>query len=188
MVNNLDEYPPFLPSGDYTNRSPQEWTAAEAKVHYNWFLEVLEERTDALLVFFGEEFDFNFCRMLDRLGCKIVPVLRMSYRVMGPFGDASLVEPALSMCIDMGMLIARCLLLIPDIKCRWILCKRGKTYIDYNQPVLLGFPDDPKYGINPCGLSVNLAHGIVRGTEGPSLWREIFEHNRARMRGMPPIA
>jgi hypothetical protein len=58
----------------------------------------------------------------------------------------------------------------PSLK--WDQALKNKKFVDYGQPVLLGFGRVP---LNPVGIVVSLAYGLVRNWKSEKALRGLFD-------------
>lgn len=66
-----DEYPiTFHPSG-LEERRPQTWTDDKASGYFDWIVDTFEQRTDALLRYFDEDFSKPSVDLLRSLGSRV---------------------------------------------------------------------------------------------------------------------
>src|SRR5258708_6940578 len=111
-------YPVFAPPLPFAAKSGRDWTPEEATAFLRWTAEILEVRTDALAVYFGERIDNNSAEtVLKRIGPAVKHALtRFSQERELPSAFAHAVATrrlsvdGLSLAADLGLLMARLLL------------------------------------------------------------------------------
>ena len=89
-----------------------------------------------------------------------------------PVSSRVLTNRTISLAVDIGMYLSQ-LFLRNNSSLRWDQLFRGKTYIDYGQPVLMGFID--KVPRNPIRVITTLAYGLINKTNTDNGLRAIYD-------------
>jgi hypothetical protein len=86
--------------------------------------------------------------------------------------DQELTNKTFSQAMDVGMYLAGVFKKeFPGL--RWNMSLKNKKYVDYGQPVLIGFKGDVPF--NPVRMMVVLAYGIAKKTRSSRSLRELFD-------------
>jgi hypothetical protein len=98
--------------------------------------------------------------------------LQASSPMLSSPSPVQLTNRSLSLAIDVGMYFARTLeRTYPQLT--WKQFLDNKRFVDYGQPVLIGFGPVP---LNPVRVAITLAYGIARGTKSGKRLGEIFDY------------
>lgn len=168
----IDEYPLFVPPDRLTSKGRENWSATEAAEYRDWFLGVLETRVGELTKKLEEPCGNSPSDHLRALGEKAVLLLKKA-----PFSEESptgrrLTNKGYALAADMGLLVAKYLLLqLPD-KLRWETIRKPKSELSYNLPVLKGFSFNY---LDPVGGSTAEASAVLRGQRDADTWKRIYE-------------
>jgi hypothetical protein len=168
----------------------------ELRAYAVWFHAVSDERISELSKVITSTIGFeNWVAdlkppSLDRLGewyatqveARIRTTEEMKYWTEGQklsieVKNKELTNKTFSMALDIGFYLGRVFISeFPNL--RWSQSFGSKNFIDYGQPILLGFGSVP---LNPVRLVVVLARGLVDGTQSGKGLREIFEVRSKRV-------
>jgi len=99
-----------------------------------------------------------------------------SFNAQAPYpierSDRELTNRTFSLAMDIGMYLSQVLLRNqPSLK--WDQPFANKRYIDYGQPILIGFAE--KEEVNPVSLTVTLAYGLLKRTRTGGRLRELYD-------------
>jgi hypothetical protein len=89
-----------------------------------------------------------------------------------PMSSRVLTNRTISLAVDIGMYLSQ-VLLRNNSSLKWDQLFRGKTYIDYGQPVLIGFID--KVPRNPVRVITTLAYGLIDKAKPENGLRVIYD-------------
>jgi hypothetical protein len=95
-----------------------------------------------------------------------------SARVPNPMQTTELTNRTFSLAIDLGMYLSQ-VLLRNHSSLQWDQPFGSKRFIDYGQPVLVGFAGNVPF--NPVGMMVTLAYGLAKKTRPGEGLREICD-------------
>ena len=178
----MNTYPLFVPPPDLSGVQPRDWSARQADQYMHWLISVIDQRTDALLSFYGESYPRrdDVEPLLSRIGAKAVETLRQrEFSASSPSGP-QLTDRGFALAADLGLLTARLLLEHGNGSEQWTVQRRPKSDAFYNHPVLAGFGPVP---LEPVGGSIAEAHAVLRGDRSADAWKRIFSHWRAKVPG-----
>jgi hypothetical protein len=165
-----------------------EMSKPELREYYRWFLQMIPSRIaeltgavkrtpgfedwksdfspsslDALGNWFGTQVETRARteEELDELAAKL------------PLGvsNRELTNRTISLCVDIAMYLSQ-IVLQNNSALKWDQNRRAKKYIDYGQPVLVGFID--KIPINPVRVISTFAYGLNDKTYTGNRLREIY--------------
>lgn len=172
MIEAAD-YPRFVPPAPLADRTPRDWTKAEAKRYRVWIETVLETRTDALLDTLGEDLQRPFSSLLERVGSKATRLLQQPGFCRKGAGDVELTDAGYALAADLGLLVARSLLLVCRENVDWHVVEKPKSDVSYNLPVLRG---SGHASLEPVGGSVAEVYALLRGKREPSIWCTMYSY------------
>jgi hypothetical protein len=173
-----------------------EMPKAELKEYFAWFQGVLPQRLDQLAMTVKETAGLETWRAdftpssLDALGEWFVTQVETRQRTQDEIQDIEsqarpehpltipdndlaneLSNRTFSLAMDVGMYLSQAFIKNhPNV--RWDQPFGNKRFVDYGQPVLIGFSSAP---LNPVRILVTLAYGVVRKTRTGKRLREIYE-------------
>jgi hypothetical protein len=169
----------------------REMSKQELKDYFQWFLDVLPTRirelasavrqtpgfetwqldgTPASLNALGEWFATQ-AEAGQRTSEERVEIAnRSAYPI--DISNEELTNRTFSLAMDVGMYLAQ-VLLKNHPSLRWEQPFGSKKFVDYGQPVLVGFGAAP---LNPVDIAVTLAYGLVSKRRGGQRLREIYDH------------
>jgi hypothetical protein len=192
----MTEYPRFPMPVELLGREPRQWSGKEATSYLDWVRHILDERVARLLDYFGDDGSGTAEEQLERLGLMVADVLpsdRFSHEMERrgtaiEKGGRTFVLPApegrtltaegYALAMDMGLLVAKLVLAAGNHK--WTVLRRPKSEFRYNHPVLIRTDVDDPLPFGPMFASVGQAHGVLAGTRGPEVWREMYQSAMVR--------
>lgn len=188
---STEPYPLFIPPAPLHPKDRREWSPKEAQAYYDWLLSILKERTDSLLTYFGEQLgepEETLMRMGEKVAAALrtqeffehsegEPILLKQKHVVVTEGGPTLTNRGYALAADMGLLVARLLLEACGSKLRWEILKKPKREFSFNLPVLVGFD---KLFLEPVGGCITEAQAVLRGQEGPDVWKRTFVFWKAK--------
>jgi hypothetical protein len=161
----------------------------ELRDYYHWFQEVIPERIDQLTFAVTSSPGFEDWRpnfkpqSLNRLGTWFAGQVETRPRTQDEIdklaerppritSDRELTNRTISLSIDIGMYLSETLLKnVPSLQ--WDQAFGSKKYIDYGQPVLVGFDDG--IPMNPVRVITGLAYGLLDGSDRGNRLREFYD-------------
>jgi hypothetical protein len=175
----------------------REMSKKELQNYYHWFREVIPERINELTSavrtsnsFEDWEPDYN-PSSLNLLGKWFATQVQMRSRSQDeideitakfpfPRSDRELTDRTISLAMDISMYLSQTLLRNNPLL-DWDQPFGSKKFIDYGQPVLVGF----MHGIpvNPVGVVTTLAYGLIRKTKTGMGLREMYDKLNKQARG-----
>jgi hypothetical protein len=168
----------------------REMSKQELKDYFRWFFNVLPQRTSELAEAVRQSPGFETWQpdqsptSLDKLGEWFAAqaetrqrtpderqeiARRSAYPIEVP--NAELTNRTFSLAMDIGMYLSQVLLKNHPLL-QWEQPFGNKKFIDYGQPVLVGFGAVP---FNPVRMLVTLAYGLVSKKETGKGLRELYE-------------
>lgn len=191
---SLTPYPLFIVPEEFPAVPHRELPRPIARKYFEWFTGIYTERIPVLLDYFNEHLTGSCSDDLRRLGMKIAelvllaqfsympedPVMiepRPGYRLQVP-PEPKLTGEGISMAVDMGCLLASCILHL-DERITWHFVTRPKKLLEYQQPTLI----EPWIGIpfDPVDLSIGYCTGIYKKIRLSDIWAICYEHIKARV-------
>jgi hypothetical protein len=168
----------------------REMSKPELKAYFRWFLEILPARIQGLTEAVRESPGFGAWQAdespssLDPLGDWFAAQAETRPRTTqeqqdilarSPYpieiSDYELTNRTFSIAIDIGMYFSQ-VLLKQHSSLRWEQPFGSKRFVDYGQPVLVGFGVVP---FNSVRMMVTLAYGLVSGEKAGRSLRQIFD-------------
>lgn len=170
----------------------REMSKKELKADFQWFQEIMPERvaelTSAVKSSPGyEDWKADFSpNSLNAIGEWFTTQMEVRLLTQGEIDefnakvpypieqpDTELTNRTFSLAIDIGMYLSQVFLKNhPTLK--WDQPLGGKRHIDYGQPVLVPFYGG-KVPLNPVGMVVGLACGLLKGTRKGKGLREFYD-------------
>jgi hypothetical protein len=159
-------------------------------VDYNrWFLDVLPERIDELgkavnsSPGFGDWKPTYLPDSLNTLGKWFAAQVQtrqhtpeelssIPSHVMEWVSEGELTNQTISLSMDVGMYLGQ-LLLLNNPSLKWDQIFGSRKFIDYGQPVLVGFKGDVP--LNPVHIVVTLAYGLAKKARDSKDLRKIYD-------------
>lgn len=86
--------------------------------------------------------------------------------------DEELTNRTFSLAMDVGMYFSQ-VLVNNHPSLRWEQLLNDKKYVDYGQPVLVGFGSVP---LNPVQIAITLAYGLVSKKQSEKRLRELYDY------------
>lgn len=169
----------------------REMSRQELKEYFRWFLDVSPVRIRELTKALRETSGFEGWQAdetplsLDRLGEWFATQVearvrtddermeiagRSNYPIEVP--SEELTSRTFSLAMDVGMYLGR-VLVRNHPSLQWDLPLGDKKFVDYGQPVLVGFGAVP---MNPVRLVVTLAYGLLSNKQSGKRLREIYDY------------
>ena len=168
----------------------KEMSNKELTDYFAWFQCILPQRLDQLELVVKTTQGFDAWRAdctvesLDLLGCWFAGQVEMRPRtkdeiqeIAGRLAfpidvpDEELTNKTFSLAMDVGMYLSKVFFKsYTDI--RWDQPFGNKKFVDYGQPVLMGFGSIP---FNPVRMSVTLAYGVASQRESGKSLRELYD-------------
>lgn len=168
----------------------REMSKSELKHYFQWFMDVLPQRVNELAGAVRETPEFNVWEAnympasLDMLGQwfagqvetrgrtqEEVQKIRNQQQFPMDIPNEELTNRTFSLAMDVGMYLGQVLLKThPSLK--WEQPLGSKRFVDYGQPSLSGFG---RVTLNPVGIVVTFAYGLVSRKRTGSGLREIFD-------------
>lgn len=161
------------------------WTKREAKLFYQWYLDILPERTAIAKQFLGVEQIQDPCELFDAIGEKVVPLLQDSpftvfVESTEPMTRGQIL-PELTLAgntlaiFDLGMICAS-QLLCDRPTLAWKMAEGPKIMNDHYHPVLSGFRSswlnfDPIDDVSGVAMKMLHAHDTKELTEFYLRWK-----------------
>ncbi len=168
----MKDYPLFIPPMEVSEKQYHDWTTAEAKLYFNWFISIKQDRCNYLMEYLEERLTNNHEEDLMRIGLKIKHCLFKE-----PFSQLSnnrkyeITNKGLAIAADIGILVS-CLIIRINPKVSWKIWKKGKRDLSYNLPVMIGFSKIDY--IEPIRISTADARLILCDEKGESAWWEMY--------------
>lgn len=163
----------------------------ELKEYFQWFRAVMPERIAELTITIKQTQGFEKWEpdqtpaSLDVLGQWFMAHVETRQRTKeerqeimdrSPYSieisDKELTNQTFSLAMDIGMYLSQ-VFLKNHPSLRWEQPLRNKKYIDFGQPVLIGFGPVP---FNPVQILITLAYCHADGTHGGKRLREIYDY------------
>jgi hypothetical protein len=161
----------------------------ELREYYAWFQDIMPQRIDELASAVRLSPGFETWRpdykpdSLNALGHWFAAQVQtrpltteeeeeFSALVPNPRKTWELTNRTLSLAMDLGMYLSQ-VLLRNHSSLQWDQPLGSKRFIDYGQPVLMGFVR--KVPFNPVGMMVTFAYGLARKTRTGKGLREIYD-------------
>jgi len=152
-----------------------EWSRSEAREVLDWLMGTLESRTDAFIERIGGSWAEDRDRVLDRAEAASRSLVRSSGFIQS--GDGSqkialrgriidyddgphLTAAGEALGVDLGLLLARYLVLELGDAIGWETERHGRTHVSYNLPVLRGGND----AFDPMLIGRNVAYALHKGS------------------------
>jgi hypothetical protein len=188
------QYPPFDSPRQVSGKDPTDWTKAEARLYFDWLVGQVEPRSTSLLRWLGVNDRPDHASVVRDAGTKAVELFR-SPVFSGPGETVPVVlkghqfeydtgptlsADGLALGADIGLLVARYLVVDFGDKVRFEVGGPPKSWIWHNRPVLAGGGIDP---FDPTGASIANAYGVLRGQREGSIWAQMYDHAAARLEG-----
>jgi hypothetical protein len=171
-----------------------EMSRKELRAYFKWFQEITPERIEQLAATVQSAAGFESWRAdfspgsLDGLGEWFTTQIETrprtqeeidAFNAQSPFpiklSDSELTNRTFSLAMDIGMYLNQ-VLLRNQTYLKWDQPLGGKTFIDYGQPVLVGFQGGD-YPFNAVRVLVTLAYGLRDKKFGGGRLREIYDVN-----------
>ena len=86
--------------------------------------------------------------------------------------EGELTERTISLAMDVGMYLSQ-VFVRNEPSLRWDQIFGSSRFIDYGQPVLVGFTS--KVPFNPVRMVITVAYGLAKGTSDGKRLREIYD-------------
>jgi hypothetical protein len=169
----MKDYIFFKPPDEVASIKAKLWDAKQAKVYFDWFISVKDDRVEYLLTSTDENLTGNHTIDLKRIGKKVTSFLQKP-----PFsglenGELVITNKGLALIADLSLLISK-LIIERHPQIIWKIVKRPKGDISYNLPALFEFPLVGH--IELMRGSIAEAKAILRGEKTDSIWLEIYEY------------
>lgn len=169
----MKDYIFFKPPDEVANIKAKLWNAKQAKVYFDWFISVKDDRVEYLLTSIDETLTGNHKIDIRRIGKKVTGFLKKP-----PFsgleeGELVITNRGLALIADLSLLISK-LIIERHPQIIWKIVKRPKGDISYNLPSLFEFPLIGH--IELMRGSIAEAKAILRGEKTDSIWLEIYEY------------
>lgn len=176
-------YPLFNPPRPLSEKPHREWSKSEAEEYRKWLVRSIDERTNALLHYFGLDADASEARdLLLRLGSLVAAcIAEAEFSERQPDGTRTLTNAGHALAADAGLLTARLLLRATVGRLRWEVVRKPKSDISYNLPVLAGFSNN--LTLDPVGGSVAEATAVLAGRRSGDAWARILDFWGSRASG-----
>lgn len=175
-----------------------EMSKKELRDYFRWFLDVTPERINELASAVKsspgfEDWEPDYTpTSLNALGSWFAVQIQTRPRTheeieeiaaQSPFprSGQELTNRTISLAMDIGMYLSE-VLLRNNPSLRWDQLFGSKRFIEYGQPVLVGFVHDTP--INPVGAMTTLAYGLVRKTKTGRSLREMYD----KLQKQAPVA
>lgn len=170
---NIKDYPLFIPPEEVNSKKPREWSYEEAKMYFDWFMSVKDDRVEYLLTVFDEEVACDNEKYLKRIGQKVFDVLHKEPFSTDESSGKAITNRGLALAADMALLVAKLIMQkYPGIK--WNIVKSPKSDVSFHLPALFKFP---KLGhIETIGGSIANSKAILRGEETYDIWWKMFKY------------
>jgi hypothetical protein len=168
MMTFETPYPPFIPPAPLAEKTPPEWSRAEAKAYAEWLGACRDDRRLALIRFFGMDQTAPPVSLLAPLGERVAAALRADSFARG----GRLTNEGHAVAADMGLLLAAALQQT-NTHLSWDVVLKPKSDVSYHQPVLVGF------GVlvfDPLLISTTQAFGVAKGTKDGTAWQRVFDY------------
>jgi len=152
-----------------------EWSRSEARAVLDWLIQILQPRTDAFVERIGGSWAEDRDRMLDRAEANSRSLLRspgfiepgqgsqkiaLRGRIIAYDDGPQLTAAGEALGVDLGLLLARYLVLDLGDAVRWETERHGRTHVSYNLPVLRGGND----AFDPMLIGRNVAYALYNGS------------------------
>jgi len=169
----------------------REMTKKELKAYFDWFLSQVPSRIgeleravkeeDSLVAWSADKSPESLATLGDWFAQKVETRRRTadeitelsaasSFPIVIP--DHELTNRTFSLAMDVGMYFAECL----QVQCprlEWQQPLNDPKFIDYGQPVLIGFGPVP---LNPVRILINLAYGIADKKQDGGRLRALYDY------------
>lgn len=168
-----------------------EMSKKELREYFEWFLKIVPERIRELSEYVRqtpgyEDWSPDYSReSLNSLGNWFqahvetrprtpdeIEELTSQTKWRFPVGDRELSNATFSLSMDIGMYLTQ-VFLGNHLHLKWEQPMRAKRFIDYGQPVLVGFGPAP---FNPVRMLVTLAHGLAKKKHDGGRLLEIYDY------------
>ncbi len=168
----MKDYPLFLlPEGVPISHS-RDWTAGQAKIYFDWFLSVKDDRLNYMLTAIDEELTKNDENDLKRIGQKVSDLLfELPFSTLD--NDIhTITNKGLALAADMGILTSSLIsLALPEV--RWEILKKPKSDMSFRLPVMVGLSNS-RY-VEPIRYSTSYARAILERESDGDIWWKLFE-------------
>lgn len=172
-MTNVKDYPLFIPPSEVHSKKPREWNSIEAKIYFDWFMSVKDDRVDYLLTVFDEVFTGNIEADLKRLGQDVYETLKKEpFSSEEPTGK-TITNTGLAIATDMALLVSR-MIINKHPKIKWGIVKKPKRDISYQLPALFEFGE--RGPVELVRVSIVNARAILRGEERSDIWWRMFKY------------
>jgi hypothetical protein len=172
------DYPNFSPPVNLATKPPRDWSKLEAEAYFHWFLSILEPRISNFLNFLdmdeSQEGSVLLLRAQER--CEKLLTTEQFTSIL-PVGR-KLTKQGYALAADLGLLVARLLIIRGQGKVGWAILKKPKTDQSYNLPVLTGFG---VAHLDPVAGSIGDMAWLAMGNKKPDAWVKVLEFWSAKI-------
>jgi hypothetical protein len=172
------EYVIFAPPINLAAKLPREWSKSEAETYFGWFLSVLEPRVDNMLNFLDLNGDQEESVLLSKAQEKSEQLLTTEEFTSALPAGRKLTNHGYALAADLGLLVARLLIIRSEGKVAWTILKKPKTDQSYNLPVLTGVGG---IHLDPVAGSIGDLGWLARGNKKPDAWLRVLEFWSAKI-------
>ena len=168
----------------------REMSKKELKNYFAWFQDILPQRLNELTCAIHDTTGFEVWKpdftpvSLELLGCWFVAQVETRPRTQDEIQEIAsrsvlpieipendLTNRTFSLAIDVGMYLSQ-VFLKPHQAVRWDQPLGNKNFVDYGQPVLIGFGTVP---FNPVRMLVTLSYGVVSKKDSGKSLRDLYD-------------
>lgn len=168
----MKDYILFIPPVEVSEKKPREWSANEARLYFNWFMSVKDDRVEYMLTAIDETLTNNSLEDIKRIGETITNVLSEEPFSENIEGELIITNRGLALVADLSLLISK--LIIKDYtQITWKIVKRPLRDISYNLPAMFGFPLVGHREL--IGAAIMNAKAILRGERDSSIWLKMYQ-------------
>lgn len=172
-MTNLKDYPLFIPPPEVHSKKPREWTSDEAKLYFDWFMSVKDDRVEYLTTVFDEAFTGNIEADLKKIGQKVYETLKKEPFSSEESTGKTITNMGLAIATDMALLVSR-IIISKHPKIKWGIVKKPKSDISYQLPALFEF--GKRGPVELIRVSIVNARAILRGEEKSDIWWRMFKY------------
>ena len=164
----MDKYTIFAPSVLLTGIPQKDWSNKQADDYFDWLMTTMDERLESMAKFLNIQLEYQSSNYAIA-GKKIVSLINDCNEFID---QNKLTNSGYALAADMGLFVAKGLLLLGDGRIKFAVLKKPKTDASFNLPVLIGFGG--QY-FDPIGGSIAELASFPRGRDVSLSWQKIFD-------------
>lgn len=170
---NIKDYPLFIPPEEVNSKKPKEWSYKEAKVYFDWFMSVKDDRVEYLLTVLDEDLTCDNEKSLKRIGQKVFDLLHKEPFSTDESSGKVITNKGLALAADISLLVSK-LIINNHPGLKWGIVRTPKRDLSFHLPAIFNFP---KLGhLELMGGSIFNSKAILRGEETYDVWWRMFKY------------